>query len=273
MNMAESMAAASPVPEQPAETRRGDLAGRRQIEIDFWRDSPVEKPGAESLLNQLDKSADALILVSALARLGLPRVSATHALELGAGQGWGSCVLKRLRPELHVTATDISSFAVESTQRWERIYSVEVDAREACTSDRLPFEDASIDFVFCFAAAHHFVTHAKTLRELTRVLKPGGVVAYLYEPTSPRLLYRRAYKRVNAKRPEVPEDVLVPSLLRRQAAAAGLGFKVDYWPATLKRGRMAALYYAVLAVVPGLRRVLPCTANLIFEKPAVEPGI
>jgi ubiquinone/menaquinone biosynthesis C-methylase UbiE len=38
----------------------------------------------------------------------------------------------------------------------------------------LPFESALFDIVTCRRAAHHFVDVAKALREMTRVLKPGG---------------------------------------------------------------------------------------------------
>lgn len=248
------------------ETGDISLAARRRCEIEFWRDDPDEKPGADSIRNQLDKSADALILLHALDRLGLPDGGALRALELGAGQGWASCLLKRLRPDLHVTASDISPFAVASIGRWESIYSVTVDERLACPSDALPLPDGSIDFAFCFAAAHHFVTHEATLRELARVLSHDGVAVYLYEPTTPRLFYRWAHRRVNAKRPHVPEDVIVPAALRRQAAKQGLACRVDYWPATQKRGRLAALYYALLSSVPLVRFCLPCTANLIFTR-------
>jgi len=243
----------------------GDLAARRRVEIEFWRDDPDERPGAESIWNQVDKQADALILLRALERLGLPAGEAVRVLELGAGQGWASCVVKRLWPEAQVMASDISEYAVASAGRWESIYGVALDDRLTCPSDALPIPDGSVDFAFCFAAAHHFVTHEQTLRELARVLSPDGVAAYLYEPTTPRFFYRWAYRRVNAKRPHVPEDVIVPAAMRRAARAAGLTCEVDYWPATLKRARRAALYYAVLATVPGLKVCLPCTANFIFR--------
>jgi ubiquinone/menaquinone biosynthesis C-methylase UbiE len=38
----------------------------------------------------------------------------------------------------------------------------------------LPFDDESFDVVTCRRAAHHFVDVGRALREMTRVLKPGG---------------------------------------------------------------------------------------------------
>lgn len=243
-----------------------EYSTREQVEIDFWRDDPDERPGADSIENQIDKGADALVFVTALKRLGLPIGDSPRCLELGGGQGWASCVLKRLRPNAHVIATDISEHAVASKDRWERIYNVKLDGAFACKSDAISVGDGDLDFVFCFAAAHHFEQQDATFRELFRVLAPGGVAAYLYEPTSPRLLYRWAYKRVNAKRPEVPEDVLVPCRLSDLAGRHGFSTSVNYWPSTLKRAGMAAPYYTALSVLPFLCPLFPCTANFVFRK-------
>lgn len=243
------------------------LEDRRDIEITFWRDNAAERPGAEDFENQLDKSADALIFREAL-RPFEPIIGRSKiAVELGAGQGWASCVLKRVLPHLQVTATDISEYAVESRGRWERIYGTQLDGAFACTSDHLPFENESIDLFFCFAAAHHFVTHEETLKELSRVLRPGGTILYLYEPTTPKVFYRMAVDRVNRKRPEVPEDVLIPSRLRRAASLAGLEYQLHFWPSTFKRGKLASLYYSLLSICKPLCYLLPCTAHFEFHKP------
>jgi SAM-dependent methyltransferase len=243
------------------------VALRQQIEIEFWRDDPLERPGVDSLENQLDKSADALIFYEALKRLRLPLENITHALELGGGQGWASCILKRLAPYAHVTTTDISEFAVASVGRWERVFDVKIDAVAACKSYEIPVASSSLDFVFCFAAAHHFIRHRATLKEIARVLKPGGIAAYLYEPTSPRLFYKIAKARVNAKRPHVPEDLLLVNVLRSLVAESGLTMRVDYWPTVLKRRGNAALYYTALSLVPFVAPLVPCTANITFAKP------
>ena len=242
------------------------IAERRKIEVEFWRDSDHERPGADSLDNQLDKSADAYVFREAMRPFDREFSSAHDILELGGGQGWASCVVKRLYPTSRVTTSDISPFAVASKSRWERIYDVSLDGAASCTSDDLPFPDTSIDLAFCFAAAHHFVTHGETLCELNRVLRPGGCVIYFYEPASPAWLYTAAVNRVNRKRPDVPEDVLVPSRLRKQAEQAGLEFELHRWPVALKRSRGASIYYATLGYLPLLCNLLPCTTHFVFRK-------
>ncbi len=47
----------------------------------------------------------------------------------------------------------------------------------------LPFADATFDFVSMFAALHHFADPVSVLREAVRVVKPGGFVAVMCEPT------------------------------------------------------------------------------------------
>jgi ubiquinone/menaquinone biosynthesis C-methylase UbiE len=44
-------------------------------------------------------------------------------------------------------------------------------------AEALPFEDASFDLVTCRIAPHHFDSIPDFLREVARVLKPGGLVA------------------------------------------------------------------------------------------------
>jgi SAM-dependent methyltransferase len=243
-----------------------NLDDRRRVEIEFWRDNHAERPEVDDIENQLDKSADAFIFREAIRPFEAIVSDARDVLELGAGQGWASCVLKRLYPHLRVVISDISEYAIASKERWERIYNTRLDGSFACTSDAVPVSNESFDLIFCFAAAHHFVTHDETLKELSRILRPGGAIFYFYEPTTPQMFYRLAVDRVNRKRPDVPEDVLVPRRLISAAQIAGLTASVHYWPSTLKRGRSAAFYYALLSIVTPLCRLLPCTANFHFRK-------
>jgi ubiquinone/menaquinone biosynthesis C-methylase UbiE len=190
-----------------------------------------------------------------------------RVLELGGGQGWSSCLIKRLHPAAHVTLTDISPFAVQSAGKWESVFSTRLDAAYACNSDAIEEPDDSLDLVYCFAAAHHFRSHRRTLRELKRVLRPGGVALYLYEPACPRIWHGISYRRVNRVRPAVEEDVLVWQELLKVARELGLEARVDFHPSTLHRRPIAAVYYAVLSWMPWLCRLVPCSANFVFTKP------
>jgi SAM-dependent methyltransferase len=187
-------------------------------------------------------------------------------LELGGGEGWASCVVKRLHPKLHVIASDISDSAISGIDKWERIFESTVDTRFACKSYSVPLPDSSVDVIFSFQAAHHFRLHAETLREAVRLLKPGGICMYLHEPSCRKYIYPLAKWRVNKKRPECPEDLLVLEDLRKAAATLGLSLEVVYSTTTVNRGVIEGLYYKVLSMFPALCRLLPCTADFIFTK-------
>jgi hypothetical protein len=85
-------------------------------------------------------------------------------------------------------------------------------------------------------------------------------------PPTRSYLYRAAYWRVNRKRPEVPEDVLIVEKLREIARNVRLSLRVEYYPSLLKRGAAEPIYYLALAKFPILQRILTCSANFIFTK-------
>jgi SAM-dependent methyltransferase len=243
-----------------------NLADRQRIEIEYWRNSPTERPEAESVDNIVNKVSEAGIFLDLLQRFEADFSKSRRILELGAGQGWASCLVKRRYPDAHVVATDISEYAVASTHLWERIYGVRLDGASACLSYEIPADDASLDLVFCFAAAHHFGAHRRTFAELHRVLRGGGVVLYLYEPSCRPFLHGLAHARVNRKRPEVPEDVLIYPKMERMAGEAGFDASLHFHPSTRYRSPGATLYYAMLGRAPVLQRWLPCTVNYRFTK-------
>ena len=244
-----------------------ELERRQQIEIEFWRDSSTERPESDAVENIVNKAGDAAIFVELVDRFKHVFARASTIVEIGAGQGWASCLVKRLFPNAVVTATDISKYAVASASKWERIYETRLDRVRACKSYELPERDASVDLVFCFAAAHHFVAHRRTLAEIARVLAPGGEALYLYEPSCRAYTHVLAKRRVNNNRPDVPEDVLVYDRIVRIARELGLRCELDFFPSAKNRGPVQTLYYSLLQRVPPLQRLLPCTVNYHFRKP------
>lgn len=242
------------------------IEAKQKIEIEFWRDAVNECAGSNSVHTLVNKASAAQVFIECVSRHANSIHGSHHILELGGGQGWASCVSKRLFPAVHMTATDISDFAIQSLPKWEKAFYTSVDNSYACTSYQTAEKDASIDFIFSFAAAHHFLAHKRTLGEISRILKPEGKAMYFYEPTSPRFLYSLAYWRVNRKRPEVPEDVLIPSELAKLAQLYGLDLLIDYYPSPRNRAPMETIYYFMLSKLPILQRILPSTAIFVFTK-------
>jgi SAM-dependent methyltransferase len=240
-------------------------SARETIEIEYWRDSFHEKPESDSVLPLFDKVGDAELFFGLFNRHRSMFPDSGRILEIGGGQAWASCFLKRFLPKAHITATDISPHALASLPKWERIWNARPDAIYACNSYETKEADGSVDLVFCFSAGHHFSDMQLTLHEIRRVLSRNGTAIFMYEPVTPSFFYPLAFKRVNAKRPECPEDVLVPSRVRKEAAAAGLSMTCDYYPSILKRRPKELIYYSCLRAFPFLQHFFPSTANLIFR--------
>jgi len=109
-----------------------------------------------------------------------------RALDVGCGAGQVAKAVKRERPDLEVLGCDISKSAVAAASA-----SPEgVDFRHA-TAERLPFADGEIDFVWIFDVLEHVDDPEQVLREVARVLKPGGGF-HIVLPLEgqPRTLYR-----------------------------------------------------------------------------------
>jgi SAM-dependent methyltransferase len=243
------------------------LEQRQRIEIDFWRESATEKPGADSVENIVNKMGDAGVFLTFLGAFDSVFAGSKKILELGAGQGWASCLVKRKFPQASLTATDISPYAITSIHMWEHIFGVRVDRAYPCKSYEIPEGDSSVDCVFCYASAHHFVAHKRTLREVYRVLRPGGHCLYLHEPSCRWFIYWLALWRVRRKRPDVPEDVIRYPELIRLAKESGFEPKIEFTPIVSNRAPLETVYYAILSRIPPLQRVLPCCVTYIFEKP------
>ena len=240
----------------------------RHKELEFWKTSDEEKPGVFSVSTILEKSSNAKIFLDSLNKIdGLSFANNINVLELGAGQCWASSILKSLHPNINIISTDISPEAIASSHIWEKIFKSSIDKKYVCTSDEIHEEDDSIDFIFTVAAAHHFITHRKTLTEIQRILKKGGIGSYIYEPVTPKFWYPFAYKRVNNNRPEVPEDVLILSKLKKIANDVGLKQEVIYTPYYSNRGSIfATLFFLFLNIFPFLQRFVPCSAIVIYRK-------
>lgn len=217
---------------------------------------------------RLIKLSDAALFLELLEEArGLLR-GARAILELGAGLGWGACLVKRLHPDASVVTSDPVHEALTIVPRWERLFEVRLDGVLAAACQALPVRDASFDVVLSFAAAHQFVEQAAALSEIGRVLRPGGRALYLFEPCSPAALRRLARRRKQGPDATAPTDVLVPSRILAAARAAGLRAEHRRCPTLRGRGPLETVYYGALRALPPLQRLLPCTGSFRFHKPA-----
>jgi ubiquinone/menaquinone biosynthesis C-methylase UbiE len=105
-----------------------------------------------------------------------------RALELGCGTGFFLLNLKQagVLDEGHVA--DISPGMVAAAQRNALSLGFEVDGRVA-DAESLPYDDATFDLVVGHAVLHHIPDVELALREVVRVLRPGGRFVIAGEPT------------------------------------------------------------------------------------------
>jgi SAM-dependent methyltransferase len=251
--------------------RLADLNGRMEREREYWRTSESERPGEFSVGLLLQKTQEARVFMEAIERHRSRFESAEVVLELGGGQGWSACLLKALfGDDKTVITSDIGQAAIESLPTWESVFGAKVDRAFACPGFEIPLEDSSVDLVYAFDAAHHFGAHRRTLTEIRRVLRPGGVCLYLHEPTVPRALYRPAVRRVNAKRAGYGHDVVEDVLIGQRLLAIGrdLGFEAEriYAPSLAARSPKPYLYFVVVRRLGPAQRLVPSTADYVFEK-------
>jgi len=103
--------------------------------------------------------------------LAQPRPDAL-VLDVAAGTGHTAFALA---PHVrHVIASDITPEMLNEGRRLKDEGGIaNVEFREADVHN-LPFEDETFDIVTCRRAAHHFLDIMHALREMKRVLKPGG---------------------------------------------------------------------------------------------------
>ncbi len=103
-------------------------------------------------------------------------IQAGHrVLDIGCGTGALVTLIKRLHPDADVVGLDPDPKALNRARRKAERTAVPIQLDQGF-SDELPYPDASFDRVFSSFMLHHLQAGEKerTLREVRRVLKPGG---------------------------------------------------------------------------------------------------
>lgn len=96
-------------------------------------------------------------------------------LEIGGGLCYASALAKARSPRACVVATDVSPrYLRQHAVRTGEILGTPADMYAAVDAETLPFDDGQFDAVYSQVVLYRLPDPARTLREIRRVLTPGG---------------------------------------------------------------------------------------------------
>jgi ubiquinone/menaquinone biosynthesis C-methylase UbiE len=105
-----------------------------------------------------------------------------RSLEIGAGTGFFSLNLRQAGVLSEIHLTDISGGMVAAAQENAARLGFEIEGRVA-DAEHLPYPDETFDLVLGHAVLHHVPDVEQCMREMLRVLRPGGRLVVCGEPT------------------------------------------------------------------------------------------
>ena len=92
-------------------------------------------------------------------------------LEIGVGLGADHQLFAEAGSRL--TGIDLTERAIDHVRRRFEAFGLQSDLRVA-NAERLPFPDQSFDLVYSWGVLHHTPDTSRAVREVARVLRPGG---------------------------------------------------------------------------------------------------
>jgi ubiquinone/menaquinone biosynthesis C-methylase UbiE len=106
-----------------------------------------------------------------------------RAMELGCGTGFFLLNLMQSGVATKGSVTDLSPGMVKVALRNAENLGLDVDGRVA-DAEKIPYDDNTFDLVVGHAVLHHIPDVEQALREVLRVLKPGGRFLFAGEPST-----------------------------------------------------------------------------------------
>ena len=198
---------------QTMSNKKGEVEFRRELvkkQVDGKEVLPGEYDAqaiGEILLGRMEKTRERM------AALIAEGVIATPYLEIGAERCQLSLVMEN---DLGCSgaALDISFDMLKSCEFYgEKFFKPRKPRRISADAYRLPFLSASVPFVFCYETLHHFPDPVPVVREVLRVLTPGGIFFFDEEPYRQMLRLGVFKKRGHARKPG-EKDNLVGRIFR-----------------------------------------------------------
>ena len=150
----------------------------------------------------------------------MPLNPGASILEFGCGRGAGAKLIqKNFKPSL-LLAQDLDLDMLQKATRYLTRIEREKISLSVANINEIPFKDESFDAVFGFGVLHHVPHWQKSLLEIARVLKAGGI--YYIEELYPAL-YMNFITRHILLHPE--ENRFKSNDLKKTMQQAGLPIK------------------------------------------------
>lgn len=137
----------------------------------------VERQFGEQASAYLSSAVHAQGAEFALLRERVAALPGARVLDLGCGAGHVSFQVAPLAGE--VVAYDLSQQMLDVVASAAAERGLDNVQTECGKAEQLPFADEQFDFVFSRYSAHHWRDVGQALREVRRVLKPGGTAAFI----------------------------------------------------------------------------------------------
>jgi ubiquinone/menaquinone biosynthesis C-methylase UbiE len=121
---------------------------------------------------------------------GLPVGS--RCLEIGCGNGSGAMIIWNAFAPARIDALDIDPAMLALARGRQTARGVAELQLMAGDAQQLPYRDESFDAVFNYGIVHHLEDWQRGIREVARVLKPGGIFFFeeIYPPLYANFLFR-----------------------------------------------------------------------------------
>lgn len=161
------------------EQAEGETAVGQQRNRLWWEKKPMTYADWEAE-ERLPQSAEELTAIenqiidqSPFMRRELewPQFDGLDVLDIGCGSG--ALATRIAKHGARVTAVDLTQTAVNLTRENADVQKLDVEVIR-CDVEKLPIESEKFDFVFSWGVLHHTETFENALKEVNRVLKPGG---------------------------------------------------------------------------------------------------
>lgn len=124
-------------------------------------------------------------------RLG-ERIEGQRVLEIGCGRGVGTEIIFERFGAREVDAFDLDPDMIAQAQRRLSAYSSDRLRLFVGDAAAIDAEDASYDAVFDFGIVHHVPDWQQAIKEISRVLRPGG--RFFFEEVTKQALDRWFYR-------------------------------------------------------------------------------